>query len=112
MPAEARTRARAGAHTRAGPGVLGPLVRLFARAAVAHERGQAVEGIHLAGRGLGDLRLRGAAARQASDRPADRGLIRLSAEPGPATCATSYLCHPGDRRDHHEHDEDEKNEFD
>ena len=91
---------------------LGSLVRLLAGAAIAHERGQTIEGIHLAGGDFGDLRLGGSPAGQAADRPADRGLIRLSAEPGPATCATSHLCHPGDRRDHHEHDKDEKNEFD
>ena len=87
-------------------------MRLFAGSAVAHERGETIEGIHVTGGRLDGLGLWGVTSRQASGDPPDGGFIGLAAEPCPATCATSDLCHPGDGCDHHEHDKNEKNEFD
>ena len=96
----------------AGRSRLGALMRFLAGAAVAHQGREPVEGIDVAGNHFDHFRLRRAAAGQGSNGPFHGGFIRLASEPAPAACATSHLCHPGDRRDHHEHDEDEKNEFD
>ena len=87
-------------------------VRLFAGAAVAHEGGEAIERIDLARGDFHDLRLGGVAAGHGPDDPTYGGLIQSAAEPASATCSTTDLGHPGDRRDDDEHDHDEKNEFD